>query len=89
MSDPDKQPIPVDKIKNLVFDVIVDKLKVDKTSLSESSDIKNDMKADDSKATELKMEIEKVFGISIKDEDKSALTTAGKIINYIDMIFNN
>jgi acyl carrier protein len=88
MSDPDKQPIPIEKIRSLVYDVIVHNFKVDKQSLTDSSDLKNDIKADGKTDDEFKKEIQKVFGIVIKDEDKQALSTAGKIISYIENIFN-
>ncbi len=89
MSDPDKQPIPIEKIRNLVYDVIVHNFKVDKKSLSDSSDLKSDIKADGKTEAEFKREIEKVFGISIKDADRDSLSTAGNIISYIENIFNN
>ena len=88
MSDPDKQPIPIEKIKNLVFDVFVHNFHVDKTTLSEATDLKNDIKAGPQQEADFKKEIEKVFGISIKENERPNLNTAGKIISYIDNIFN-
>jgi acyl carrier protein len=88
MSDPDKQPIPIEKIRSLVYDVIVHNFHVDKSTLADSSDIRKDIKADNQKEAEFKKEIEKVFGISIKEEDRSALSNAGMIISYIENIFN-
>jgi acyl carrier protein len=89
MSDPDKQPIPIEKIKSLVYDVIVHNFHVDKGTLNESTDLKADIKADAKSEADFKHEIERVFGITIKDSEKQTLTSAGKIISFIENIFNN
>jgi acyl carrier protein len=89
MSDPDKQPIPIEKIKNLVYDVIVHRFGVDKNSLTETTQIQVDLKADSNQQEELKKEIEKVFGITIQAGDRHNLTTPGSMISYIENIFNH
>jgi acyl carrier protein len=88
MSDPDKQPIAIEKIRSLVFDVIVHNFKVDRTTLAESTDFTKDLKADARNDAAFKKEIEKVFGITIGADKMAELTTAGRIVELIDSIFN-
>jgi len=88
-TDPDRSPIPIEKIKNLVYDVIVHRFGVDKNSLSETTNIQSDLKADANQNEAFKKEIEKVFRITIQSDDRNNLTTPGKIIEYMENIFNH
>ena len=58
--------------------IIVDKLGVDASEVTETASFTNDLGADSLDTVELIMEFEKAFGITIPDED------AGDAISYIE-----
>ena len=55
--------------------IIVDKLGVEPSVVTESASFTNDIGADSLDTVELLMEFEKVFGIKIPDEETSAIVT--------------
>ena len=69
-----------DKIK----EVIIDKLGVDETAITEDAHFVNDLGADSLDTVELIMEFEEEFGIEIPDEDAENITTVTSAIKYID-----
>ena len=69
-----------DKIK----EVIIDKLGVDESSITEEAHFVNDLGADSLDTVELIMEFEEEFGIEIPDEDAENITTVSSAIKYID-----
>ena len=69
-----------DKIK----DVIIDKLGVDETAITEEAYFVNDLGADSLDTVELIMEFEEEFGIEIPDEEAENITTVTSAIKYID-----
>ena len=69
-----------DKIK----DVIIDKLGVDETAITEEAHFVNDLGADSLDTVELIMEFEEEFGIEIPDEEAENITTVTSAIKYID-----
>jgi len=65
--------------------IIVDKLGVDASEVTETASFTNDLGADSLDSVELVMEFEKAFGISIPDEDAAEkVTTVGGAIKYIE-----
>lgn len=68
------------KVKN----IIVDKLTVDENEVTPSAEFGKDLGADSLDTVELIMEFEKVFGITIPDEDAEKITTVGDAISYIE-----
>jgi len=64
--------------------IIVDKLGVDDSEVTESASFTNDLGADSLDTVELIMEFEKVFGISISDDAAEKITTVGDAISYIE-----
>ncbi len=68
------------KVKN----IIVDKLTVDENEVTPSAEFSKDLGADSLDTVELIMEFEKVFGITIPDEDAEKITTVGDAISYIE-----
>ena len=69
-----------DKIK----EVIIDKLGVDESSITEEAHFVNDLGADSLDTVELIMEFEEEFSIEIPDEDAENITTVSSAIKYID-----
>ena len=74
-----------EEIVKQVKDIIVDKLGVEESAVTESASFTNDLGADslgaDSLDTvELLMEFERVFDIKIPDEETSGIATVGDAI---------
>ena len=70
-----------DKVKA----IIVDKLGVDESEVTETANFQNDLGADSLDTVELIMEFEKAFNITIPDEDAGEkIATVGDAINYIE-----
>lgn len=64
--------------------IIVDKLGVDSTVVTETANFTNDLGADSLDTVELIMEFEKAFNINIPDEEASdKIQTVGDAIAYI------
>jgi acyl carrier protein len=61
--------------------IIVDKLSVEETEVTNEASFTNDLGAD---SVELIMEFEKEFGISIPDDQAEKITTVGDAIAYIE-----
>ena len=64
--------------------IIVDKLSVEETEVTNEASFTNDLGADSLDTVELIMEFEKEFGISIPDDQAEKLTTVGDAIAYIE-----
>ena len=69
-----------DKIK----EVIIDKLGVEESAITEEAHFVNDLGADSLDTVELIMEFEEEFDIEIPDEDAENITTVNSAIKYID-----
>ena len=65
--------------------IIVDKLGVDESEVTETASFQNDLGADSLDTVELIMEFEKAFNITIPDEDAGEkISTVGDAIAYIE-----
>ena len=64
--------------------IIVDKLSVEETEVTNEASFTNDLGADSLDTVELIMEFEKEFGISIPDDQPEKITTVGDAIAYIE-----
>ena len=65
--------------------IIVEKLGVDASGVTETASFQNDLGADSLDIVELIMDFEKKFGIVIPDDDAGdKITTVGDAIKYID-----
>jgi|TARA_B100000809_G_C14961558_1_gene467587 acyl carrier protein len=69
-----------DKIK----EVIIDKLGVDESAITEEAHFVNDLGADSLDTVELIMEFEEEFGIEIPDEDAENITSVSSAVKYIE-----
>ena len=67
-----------------VKDIIVDKLSVEETEVTNEASFTNDLGADSLDTVELIMEFEKEFGISIPDDQAEKITCVGDAIAYIE-----
>ncbi|MBD5262396.1 MAG: acyl carrier protein [Muribaculaceae bacterium] len=71
-------------IENRVKAIIVEKLTVDENEVTPEAGFSTDLGADSLDTVELIMEFEKVFGITIPDEDAEKISTVGDAIEYIE-----
>ena len=72
------------EVASRVKAIIVDKLGVEETEVTNEASFTNDLGADSLDTVELIMEFEKEFGISIPDDQAEKITTVGDAIAYIE-----
>ena len=63
--------------------IIVDKLGVDESEVTNEASFTNDLGADSLDTVELIMEFEKEFDISIPDEEAEKIETVGHAVAYL------
>ena len=71
------------EILEKVQGIIVDKLGVEPSEVTESANFTNDLGADSLDTVELLMEFEKVFGIKIPDEETSSIATIKDAVDKV------
>ena len=64
--------------------IIVDKLGVEESEVTNEASFTNDLGADSLDTVELIMEFEKEFGLSIPDDQAENIGTVGDAISYIE-----
>tara|TARA_B110000444_G_C18377617_1_gene383361 strand:- start:73 stop:309 length:237 start_codon:yes stop_codon:yes gene_type:complete len=72
------------EISSKIKAIIVDKLVVDESEVSNESNFMSDLGADSLDTVELIMELEKEFDLQIPDDDAEKITTVGEAISYIE-----
>ncbi|MCD8264757.1 MAG: acyl carrier protein [Tannerellaceae bacterium] len=72
------------EVASRVKAIIVDKLSVEETEVTNEASFTNDLGADSLDTVELIMEFEKEFDISIPDDQAEKITTVGDAIAYIE-----
>lgn len=70
----------LDKIKNM----LEKQLGIDKSKITEDSDIIKDIGADSLDIVEFLMDAENEWGITIEEEDVKNLHTIGDVVKYIE-----
>lgn len=73
-----------EEIVKQVKDIIVDKLGVEESEVTETANFTNDLGADSLDTVELLMEFERTFGIKIPDEDASQIATVADAVKYVE-----
>ena len=76
------------EIKEKVKAIIIDKLSVDESEVTDTASFTNDLGADSLDTVELIMELEKEFGITIPDEEAEKIGTVGAAVSYIEANVN-
>ena len=71
------------EIVSKVKAIIVDKLGVEPSEVTENANFTNDLGADSLDKVELLMEFEKVFGVKIPDEETSSIATVKDAIDKV------
>ena len=72
------------EISSKVKAIIVDKLVIDESEVTEDSNFMSDLGADSLDTVELIMEFEKEFDLQIPDDEAEKITTVGEAIKYIE-----
>lgn len=70
--------------RSAVLDVIAERLRVDRESLTEADDIEDDLDAESLDIVEMAEAIEADFGVHVPDEDLAALDTVGDVVAYVE-----
>ena len=73
----------MENLEKKVKEIIVDKLGIEESELTDSASFTNDLGADSLDTVELIMEFEKEFNVSIPDEDAEKISTVGDAIVYL------
>jgi acyl carrier protein len=71
-----------DKVKS----IIVEKLSVEESEVTNAASFTNDLGADSLDTVELIMEFEKEFNVSIPDEEAEKIATVGDAIAYLERV---
>ena len=72
------------EIASRVKAIIVDKLGVDESEVTETAEVTKDLGADSLDTVELIMDFEKEFGITIPDDQAEKIATVGDAIAFIE-----
>lgn len=73
-------PVEFERVKN----IIVDRLGVEPSKVTENASFVQDLGADSLAVVELILAFEKEFDIEIPDEDAQKITTVGDAIKYLN-----
>ena len=71
------------EISEKVVQIIIDKLGVDGSEVTNEASFTNDLGADSLDTVELIMEFEKEFDVSIPDEQAENIQTVGQAVEYL------
>jgi len=71
-------------VRGKVVSIIVDKLGVEVTEVTDEASFTNDLGADSLDTVELIMEFEKEFNLSIPDEEAEKIESVGDAVVYIE-----
>ena len=72
------------EIASKVKAIIVDKVGVEESQVTNEASFTNDLGADSLDTVELIMDFEKEFGISIPDDQAEKIATVGDAVSYIE-----
>ena len=76
--------LEMSEIKTKVISIIVDKLGVEESEVTNEASFTNDLGADSLDTVELIMEFEKEFNIAIPDDQAENIQTVGDAVTYIE-----
>jgi len=74
------------EIAERVKKIIVDKLSVEESEVTNDASFTNDLGADSLDTVELIMEFEKEFGVTIPDNEAEKIQTVGDAITYVEKV---
>ena len=79
-----KQIKEMSEVAQKVRNIIIDKLGVEESEVTNEASFTNDLGADSLDTVELIMEFEKEFNISIPDDQAENIGTVGQAITYLE-----
>ena len=71
-------------VKAKVTEIIVNKLGVEESQITEEASFTKDLGADSLDTVELIMEFEKEFDLTIEDEEAEKIQTVGAVLEYLN-----
>ncbi len=71
-------------LKSKVVEIIVKKLGVEESQVTEEANFTKDLGADSLDTVELIMEFEKEFDIEIEDSDAEKIQTVGEVVKFLE-----
>ena len=72
------------KNKERITEIIIDKLAIEESKITDDAKFIDDLGADSLDTVELIMQLEEEFGIEIPDEDADKITSVKDAVSYID-----
>lgn len=72
------------EVRNKVKEIVVEKLGVDESEVTDKASFTDDLGADELDTVELVMQFEKEFNISIPDDQAESISTVGQLVDYIE-----
>ena len=73
----------MENLENKIKEIIVDKLGIEESEITDSASFTNDLGAGSLDTVELIMEFEKEFNVSIPDEEAEKIQTVGDAVAYL------
>ena len=73
----------MENLENKIKEIIIDKLGIEESEITDSASFTNDLGADSLDTVELIMEFEKEFNVSIPDEDAEKIATVSDAVSYL------
>ena len=73
----------MENLENKIKEIIIDKLGIEESEITDSASFTNDLGADSLDTVELIMEFEKEFNVSIPDEEAEKIQTVGDAVTYL------
>ena len=73
----------MENLENKIKEIIVDKLGIEESEITDSASFTNDLGAASLDTVELIMEFEKEFNVSIPDEEAEKIQTVGDAVTYL------
>ncbi|TOY84601.1 acyl carrier protein [Levilactobacillus brevis] len=72
------------EIFDKIADIIADRFEVDRDTINDQLNFKQDLDADSIDFVEFVLELEDTFSAEISDEDAEKLNTIGEVVDYIN-----
>ena len=77
------EPLIRGEILKRVKEVLLEKLGIDESEITEETSFQKDLDVDSLDLVEIVMELEDQFGTKISDEDAEEMKTVGRAVDYI------